>query len=197
MAAARQLKPAIRGLNTTTIIGLMACTGLRLSECLKLDLQDVDFHESILTVNGKRGHQRLVPLHPSTARALVEYMRLSRQMVTGIHTDAFFINSYRNRPSPGTVEHAFRQLRTILAYGPPPGGRPPRLHDFRHTYTTTSLLQAYKDGKDIDAHIAALATYLGHVSPESTYWYLSAVPELMNLVAGRISPIDLTEAHHD
>jgi integrase len=187
MAAALTLRPVLRGLTLSTVIGLMAATGLRISECLALNIDDVDTTDHVLAVIGKRGHRRLVPLHPSSSTALLDYLRLSRTLITDAEPGAFFLNINGGRTHPGNVEVAFRVLTEQLGYHPRPGGNKPRLHDLRHSMATYTLIQAHLDGVDVDARIAVLATYLGHVSPASTYWYLTGTPELLAFAAGKVA----------
>lgn len=186
MDAARSLGPPARGLTVSTVIGLMAATGMRIGEVLALDLEDVDLGAGVIKVTGKYGKERLVPLHPSTAVALASYLSASRDLVTARDPDAFFLTYIGTRPHTGNLQTAFRSLATALGLTPRPGAGRPRLHDFRHTFATESLAEAYRGGADADARIAVLATYLGHVSPASTYWYLSSTPELLALVTERV-----------
>jgi integrase/recombinase XerD len=197
MAAALTLRPALRGLTLSTIIGLMASTGMRISECLALNISDVDAGENVLTVTGKRGHRRLVPVHPSTLAAISDYLRARAALTTGTGTEALFLNSRGGRPHAGNVQSSFRGLTIGLDYHPRPGGKMPRLHDLRHVFATNTLIQACADGVDVDARIAILATYLGHVSPASTYWYYSATPELLALAAGRIAAAQRAVQRHE
>ncbi len=187
MIEALALRPALLGLTLQTLIGLMAATGMRTGECLGLNLADIDWPGGILTVRGKNDSTRLVPIHPSTVAAMKKYLRLSRAASPGADATSFFIGSTGNRAHPTDVLAAFRTVRGVLGYAPRPGGKNPRLYDLRHSFATNALVQAYRDGVDVDARIATLATYLGHVSPESTYWYLSSVPELLTLVEERVS----------
>jgi len=159
---------------------------MRIGEALALDTADVDLGAGVITVTGKYGKDRLVPLHPSTAGALAGYLSASRELVTARDPDAFFLTHIGTRPHTGNLQKAFRSLATALGLTPRPGAGPPRLHDFRHTFATESLAEAYRGGAGADARIAVLATYLGHVSPASTYWYLTASPELLGLAAERI-----------
>jgi site-specific recombinase XerD len=187
MVAALTLRPALRGLTLSTVIGLMAATGIRISECLALNISDVDATENVLAVTGKRGHHRLVPVHPTTMTAICDYVRARASMTTGADPQALFLNSRGGRPHAGNVQAAFRGLTVGLQYRPRPGGKMPRLHDLRHAFATNALIQAHTDGVDVDDRIAILATYLGHVSPASTYWYLTATPELLAVAAGKVA----------
>lgn len=187
METALRLVPGFRGRTLRCVIALMAATGMRVSECLALNNAHIDFVGGVLTVTGKRGNMRLVPLHPTTTEALRDYRRTSLALVAAADTDAFFRNSRGTRPHASGIQLAFRQVTTELGYLPRPGGALPRLHDLRHTFATTTLVNAHRDGLDVDRQVALLATYLGHVSPASTYWYLSAIPELLEVTAARIA----------
>lgn len=186
MDAALNLGPPARGLTLATVIGLMATTGMRIGEALALNLADVDLGAGVITVTGKYGKKRLVPVHPSTVAALRDYLRRSRNLATASDQNAFFLTFIGTRPRTGNLQRAFRSLTTVVELARRPGAGPPRLHDFRHTFATTTLARAHHDGADADARIAVLATYLGHVSPASTYWYLSNTPELLALAAERV-----------
>jgi integrase len=193
MNAASGLRSSLRAATATTVIGLMAVTGMRISECVQTNIADLDVGNNVLTITGKRGKQRFIPVDPSTTMALTHYLRTSRSL--GIVTDpqAFFVNASGRRLRAANMQVLFRQLSTGLGYLARPGGQDPRLHDFRHTFATTTLIRAYQDGVDIDAQIAVLATYLGHVSPTSTYWYLQATPELLELAAARVEAAQAEE----
>ena len=186
MLAARRLKPPQRGLTLATVIGLMAATGLRIGEALALNLKDVDLAAMLIIATGKYRKKRMVPIHPSTAAALGNYLRESRASTTVHDAGAFFLTFLGTRPHRGNLEKAFRSLTASVGLVPRPGAGEPRPHDLRHTFATNSLLDAYRSGENPDTRIAVLATYLGHVSPASTYWYLSATPELLGLVQERV-----------
>lgn len=186
MAAARTLSPPLRGLTLSTVIGLMATTGMRIGETLALNVSDIDLGAGTILVTGKYGKKRLVPVLPSTVRALRDYLRQSRKLVSKWDTAAFFLTFIGTRAHRGSAEKAFRSLTTALGLTARPGTAAPRLHDFRHAFATTTLIEAYRHSGDVDACIAVLATYLGHVSPASTYWYLSATPELLTLASEKV-----------
>ncbi|MDN5895876.1 MAG: tyrosine-type recombinase/integrase [Nocardioides sp.] len=187
MAAAATLQPPVRGLTVTAIIGLMAATGLRISECMALNVTDVDGATHVLAVTGKRGRSRLVPIHPSTTAALSDYRQAATALIDKPDGKALFLTWTGTRAHAGNIEVAFRGLIDDLGYAPHPGGRPPRLHDLRHSFSTDTLTRAHQDGADVDATVAVLATYLGHVSPASTYWYLTATPQLLELTATKVA----------
>jgi integrase len=186
MDAAFRLDPPVRGLTLATVIGLLAATGMRIGEALALDLADVDLGGQVITVTGKYAKQRLVPIDPSVVTALRGYLHRSRDLVAARDLDTFFVTSVGTRPHPGNLQTAFRTVTKQANLPPRPGARGQRLHDFRHTFATTSLVDAYRADVDVDAQIVVLATYLGHVSPASTYWYLTATPELLTLASQRV-----------
>jgi integrase len=183
---ARTLTPLVRGLTLATVIGLMASTGIRIGEALSMDTSSFDAARRTLTVTGKYQKVRRLPIHPSTAIALNNYLQVSRRLVGPPSDEAFFVTLNATRAQAGNVEKAFRVLTTMCGLRVEPGHKPPRLHDLRHSFAVNTLIDAHRDGVDVDARIATLASYLGHVSPSSTYWYLTASPELLDIVAERI-----------
>ncbi len=183
---AHTLTPAVRGLTLATVIGLMAATGMRIGEALALDTTSLDTAGGTIAVTGKYGNKRRLPVASSTITALAGYLRASRRLVGSPHDQALFVTVNATRPRAGNVQQAFRALTRACRLPAGTGGHEPRLHDLRHTFAVNTLLDAHRAGVDVDARIAALATYLGHVSPSSTYWYLTASPELLDLVNERI-----------
>ena len=128
---AQTLKPVIRGLTLATVIGLMASTGIRISEALSLDTKSFDLGRSTMTVTGKYRKIRRLPIHPSTTAALMNYLNVSRKLVAP--TDqAFFLTCNATRAAAGSVERAFRVVATYCQLPSRPGNNQPRLHDFRH-----------------------------------------------------------------
>jgi len=186
MAAAERLRPAHRGATHRTLIGLLAVTGLRLGEALGLDRQDVDLSDGVLSVRGKDDKQREVPLHPTTTRALGDYAHVRDRHWPQTNSPAFFLGTTGERLSKWAVHRAFPQLiREVGLEGSGQRARP-RPHDFRHAYAVATILDWSRDGENIDAKLPLLCTVLGHAKPEHTYWYLQAVPELLELVVGRL-----------
>lgn len=183
---ARILRPQVRGLTLATVIGLMASTGMRIGEALVLDTTSLDPVGATIAVTGKYGKQRLLPVHSSTTTALSSYLRTSRALVGSPPDQALFVTSNATRPLAGNIEHGFRALTRACRLPAGTGNNEPRLHDLRHTFAVNTLIDAHRAGVDVDARIAALATYLGHVSPSSTYWYLTASPQLLDLVNDRV-----------
>lgn len=187
--AAASLSPA-RGLRPhcyVTLFGLIACTGLRISEALALSCADVDMVGGMLTVRaGKRGLSRLVPLHPSALIPLQDYAtERSHRYGTPSETEAFFRTDRSDQVCYSAANHTFIVLRRQLGWSAAGRTRIPRVHDLRHRMVVRRIQAWHAEGVDVDAKIAVLATYLGHVEVRDVYWYLSAVPELMGIVADR------------
>jgi integrase len=170
-----------------TLFGLIACTGLRISEALALTGGDVDLAGAMLTVRaGKRGRTRLVPLHSSTVPPLQKYAaeRARRYGPPG-QGEAFFRTDRSDRVSYAAAQHTFSVLRRRLGWTAVGRTRAPRVHDLRHRMVVRRIQSWHAEGVNVDANIATLATYLGHVDVRDLYWYLSAVPELIDIVADR------------
>jgi integrase len=170
-----------------TLIGLMATTGLRLGEALGLDRRDVDLRDGALHVRaGKQRKQREVPLHPTTTEALREYARLRDRLCAMPDTAAFFLSRQGRRLHKSTVHRLFRQLiRDVGLEGRGHRARP-RPHDLRHAYAVRTLLGWHRSGEEVERKLPLLATFLGHAHPASSYWYLEAVPELLQFIASRL-----------
>lgn len=189
LAAAARLAPAggLRPHCYVALLGLIACTGLRISEALGLKCGDVDLDEALLTVRaGKRGRTRLVPLHPSAVPPLADYaaQRTHRYGPPGKDA-AFFRTDRSDQIRDSAAHHAFSVLRRQLGWTTTGRTRAPRIHDLRHRMVVRRIQTWHAEGVNVDANIAVLATYLGHVEVRDLYWYLSAVPELMDIVAAR------------
>jgi integrase/recombinase XerD len=180
MAAARHLSERSLADAMYVLIGLLHVTGLRSGEAFALNVEDLDSSRLVLTVRGKLGRQRLVPVHPTTAEELCGYCG---HRVRG----PLLVGRTGRRLAPTTAREAFRRLLASCDITPRPGARPPRLHDFRHSLAVDCLIDAHRRGLDVDARIAVLSTFLGHKDPLNTYWYLTASPELMTAVSDRMS----------
>jgi integrase/recombinase XerD len=190
MAAARGLRRPLTAALFETVIGLMASTGLRLREALALDRADVDLKDGVLDIRAVKNHrQREVVLHPSATAALGHYARVRDERCSRPGTPAFFVTDQEQRPHNTVFWQTFRAL--IGQAGLEGCGQRvrPRPHDLRHTFAVRTLVGWYRSGEQIDRKMPALSTYLGHVSPESTYWYLQSVPELIELVSERLDNI--------
>jgi integrase/recombinase XerD len=190
MAAARGLRRPLTAALFETAIGLMASTGLRLRETLALDRADVDLKDGVLDIRAVKNHrQREVVLHPSATAALDHYTRVRDGRCPRPATPAFFVTDHGQRPHNTVFWQTFRVL--IEQAGLEGCGQRvrPRPHDLRHTFAVRTLIGWYRSGEQIDRKMPALSTYLGHVSPESTYWYLQSVPELIELISERLDEI--------
>lgn len=187
LQAAAMLTPAggLRPHCYVALFGLLATTGLRISEALALRCDDVDLDEAVLTVRaGKRGRTRLVPLHPTAVPPLADYATHRRRRYGPAGTEAAFFRTDRSdQIDYKTAHHAFSALRRQLGWTATGRTRAPRIHDLRHTMVVRRIQIWHAEGVNVDAHLAVLATYLGHVDTRDLYWYLSAVPELMGIVA--------------
>ncbi|MHB1444204.1 MAG: tyrosine-type recombinase/integrase [Acidimicrobiales bacterium] len=185
MAGAEALAPPLLGASVATMIGLLAATGLRSGEGTALDVEDVVVDQQLLRVTGKYGRERVVPLHPTTLDALASYQALRAKWAPP--TGPLLVGARGGRLNSNTARSAFRTVVNGCGLAPRPGCGPPRLHDLRHTFAVNTLIDAHRQGADVDARIAVLAQVLGHVEPANTYWYLTACPELMAIVSERVS----------
>jgi integrase len=170
-----------------TLIGLLAVTGMRVSEAINLDRHDVDFDQDVLVVRqSKFGKSRELVLHPSTVTALRNYAALRDRTRPRTWTQAWFISSSGARLIYQNVHERFHRLTQEAGLVSQSETCRPRIHDLRHTFAVTTLLGWYRSGADVPAQLPLLSTYLGHVNPGSTYWYLTATPELMQEVSLRL-----------
>lgn len=190
LAAARHLHPDLRGATYEALFGLLAATGLRVSEAVRLRTGDVDLKTGMLTIlRTKFAKSRQVPLHPSTVEALRRYRRLRDPLIEFTEETPFFVGSRGRRRgqllSTRQVDRMFAQLRTQLAWPNRGAHSTPRVHDLRHTFVVRRMLAWHAEGIDIDQAMLSLSTYVGHAMVTNTYWYLTAVPELMALAAAK------------
>ena len=188
LQAASRLEPrdSLRPRTYVTLFGLLASTGLRISEALALTSETVDQENGVLCIQQTKFRKdRLVPVHPSTLQKLRRYHCSTDAYRAKTYIRTFFLDENARPLNYRGVLYRFIQLRKELGWGTSPTGRPPRLHDIRHTFAVRRLLQWYRDGHSIDEHILYLSVYLGHACVSDTYWYLTAVPELMKLASER------------
>ncbi len=179
MQAARRLRRRMLRATYATLIGLLAATGMRVGEALALDDEDMDWPRSLVAVNrGKFGKSRELPLHASTMAALHQYARLRDRLRPRRCTASFFVSTTGTRVIHQDFHHVFLRLVRLCGIGGP-GARRPRLHDIRHSFAVTTVRDWYRHGLDVERQLPTLSTYLGHVSPSSTYWYLTGTPELL------------------
>jgi integrase/recombinase XerD len=190
MAAARGLRPALRAARHETLIGLLAVTGCRPAEALGLDRADVDLDNGVVHVRvGKKNKQRDVPVHPSTVGALRGYAGLRDAHCPTPSTPAFFLSARGRRMGREELNATFIKLvRQVGLEGAGSRARP-RPYDLRHAFAVHTLIDWYRSGENVDRRMPLLSTYLGHVDPASTYWYLESVPELLQLVTERMERI--------
>jgi site-specific recombinase XerD len=184
---AGQLHPlsSLRPATYATLFGLIASTGLRLSEALKLQYPDVDLVHGVLTVRRtKFAKSRLVPLHTTVTSALSRYVAFRQQTAPSVSKASFFATALGAGLVKRTVHCVFDKLRTQLGWVARGSHPAPRIHDLRHTFICRRVQLWHEHGVDIDNAMLALSTYVGHAKVSDTYWYLTAVPELM-AVAGR------------
>jgi integrase len=186
MHEARALRPTLKAATYATLLGLLAATGIRVGEALALDDGDVDSRRSLLTIrHAKFQKTRLVPVHASTLAALEAYVALRDHLFPRRRGPCFFVSGVGTRVLHQNFHQVF--LRLIRFAGIDAGrGRRPRLHDLRHTFAVNTLRDWYRSGADAERRLPSLSTYLGHVSPSSTYWYLTATPELLALAGKRL-----------
>ena len=187
IARAAALTPALRGATYRTVIGTMATSGVRIGETLALDRGDVDLDLGVLHIrDGKGRRHRDVPVHQGTTQVLRDYAQLRDRACPRPDTPAFFVSP---AGTPITGRRFHKTFRALIAHVDSPPGHEHahrRPHDLRHTFAVRTLVGWHHAGVDIDRAMPLLSTYLGHVNPSSSYWYLQASPELMALVASRL-----------
>jgi integrase len=200
LAAARRLGPApgLRGATYEALFGLIASTGLRVSEALHLRNADVDLKWGMLIVRQtKFAKSRQVPMHPSTVEALRRYRWLRDLIVQATDETPFFVATRGRRRGQGLgqrqVHRVFGELREQLGWRNRGAHHAPRIHDLRHAFVVRRMLLWHAQGVDIDQAMLSLSTYVGHAMVTNTYWYLSAVPELMALAAGKFESFMLQQ----
>lgn len=193
LAAARRLGPApgLRGIVFETLFGLLASTGLRIGEALALRNRDVDLKAGMLSIHlAKFGKSRQIPIHPSTLDALRRYRWMRDLCAAQSEPDgAFFIGTRGRRCGmplgDRQVHRVFGELRKNLDWHNRGTHQTTRIHDLRHTFIVRRIVQWQAQGVDIDQAMLSLSTYVGHAKVSNTYWYMSAVPEMMGLAATR------------
>lgn len=190
-AAQLASRRGMRGLTYSTFFGLLAATGMRLSEALALDRGDVDLDRGDLNVRkAKFGKSRLVPVHRSTATALRRYAEQRDQILGCLSTPAFFVAEHGTRITNWSTQYNFARISQQIGLRAPATGyrhgHGPRLHNLRHRFAVQTLINWYRTGVDVEREIPKLSTYLGHVHVSDTYWYIEAVPELLQLATERL-----------
>lgn len=193
LAAAHKLGsfiPGLRAATYETLFGLIASTGIRISEALHLLDSEVDLKAGLLTIRQtKFAKSRYVPLHPSTIDALRQYRSLRNGFIEVIPDTPFFIGSRGRRLGQALdsrqVRRVFNSLRGQLGWVNRGAHNGPRIHDLRHTFVVRRVLLWQAQGLDVDQQMLALSTYVGHAMVTNTYWYLTGIPELMTVAANK------------
>jgi integrase len=186
MAAARRLNPPLRAATFEALIGLLAVTGMRIGEAMRVDRDDIDWEQGVVTVrSSKFGRSRELVCHHSTVEALRAYAARRDELCPRPATASFFVSIRGCRLTHHSVYDSFRPLLIDVGLHHASHGRLPRVHDLRHAFAVRTLIGWYRDGADVQALLPLLSTYMGHIQPSSTMWYLSASPELLALAAQR------------
>jgi integrase len=189
LKAAKNLPPAtgLRPWTYYTLLGLMAATGMRISEVIHLDRGDVDLDQALLTVRlTKFSKSRLIPLHPSTVKKLMMYLNRRDQLYPRFTATRFFLSNQGKPLTDYMVRWTFVRLSRQIGLRKVGDSFGPRLHDLRHRFAVATLLHWYQTGVDVEQRLPVLSTYLGHAHVTDTYWYLSAIPELLALAKDRL-----------
>ena len=187
MAAARMLRNPLKAATFETLIGLLSVTGMRGSEAMRLDDSDIDAGTGLLAVRATKFRKsRQLPLHPATLRALGGYQAVRDQLCPAPAAGSLLMSSTGARLCQATVQPAFRDLLRRAGIGQRTARPRPTIHGLRHSFAVKTLIGWYQDGQDVQARMPSLSTYLGHVAPAATYWYLTGTPELFALAAGRL-----------
>jgi integrase len=176
----------LRAETYVTALGLLTVTGMRISELVALDNEDVDLAHGNLTIrDAKFGKSRWLPLHSTTQQALQRYVQRRDQQYPIPRSSGLFVSEQGTRLTTCTVRATFVRLSRQIGLRGSTDSHGPRLHDFRHRFAVQTLLHWYQEGADVEQHLPELSTYLGHVKVSDTYWYLSATPELLQLALQR------------
>ena len=187
MTAAAAIRTPLRAATYQTLIGLLAVTGMRAGEAIRLDQPDVNLRAGLVTIReSKFGKSRQQPLHATTASALAGYAALRDRHHPRPATPAFFISLTGTRLIYNNVHYTFHRLTQAAGLAPRSPQCRPRTHDLRHSFAVATLLGWYRDGGDVAARLPLLSAWLGHADPGSTYWYLTGTPELLALAGQRL-----------
>lgn len=187
MDATRILRFPLRMLTYRTLIGLLAVTGMRVGEAIRLDRADLDLEHGLVTIHlSKFGKSRELPLHSTTLDALTDYLGRRDELHSHPKAPSLFISPAGTRLRYCNVHWTFLRLVREAGLTPRSTTCRPRPHDLRHSFAVKTILDAYRANADVAARLPLLSTYLGHVNPAHTYWYLSAAPELLALAGQRL-----------
>ena len=189
MRSADQLFTPLKAATMKTLIGLLTVTGMRIGEAVRLTVGNVDLDEGVVLIaDAKFGRQRMVRLDRSSRDALAGYLGAPVRRRFGVGPDhALFVTRHGTAVDAHTAQGAFHQL-VCHAGLPVRAGARPRLHDFRHTFATQTMIEAYRSGRDPARTMTLLSIWLGHSNPADTYWYLQAAPEIAAVAARRLEP---------
>ncbi len=180
--AAKHLPSAtgLRALTYSTLFGLLAVTGMRVSEAIHLDRDDVDLQKGVLTIRQtKSGRPRWIPVHASTRRALQFYEARRNRIRPASSVSRFFLSEHGGCLTLNSVEWTFRRLSRQIGLRGPDDSHGPRIHDLRHTFAVSTIQGWYRANVDVERHLPQLTTYLGHGHVNDTYWYLTGTLELL------------------
>jgi integrase len=187
MGAAGKLRSPLRRATFQTVVGLLYVTGMRVGEAIRLDREDVDLTRGLLLVrDSKFGKSRQLPVHESTTVVLRTYATQRDEFCPQASSPAFFVSLAGTRLRYDNFHLGFLGLVREAGLTPRSPTCRPRPHDLRHSFAVSTLVGWYRDGGNVESRLASLSTYLGHVHPANTYWYLSAAPELLGLAAARL-----------
>jgi integrase/recombinase XerD len=187
LAATEMLATPLRTATYRTLLGLLVVTGMRIGEGIRLDRGDLDVRAGLLVVRStKFGKDRQIPLHPTTTDALTGYLSRRDRLFPQSDTPAVFVSMAGTRLRYCNVSWTFLKLVDRAGLTPRSATCRPRIHDLRHSFAVNTVLDGYRTGADVQARLPLLSTYLGHVHPANTYWYLSAAPELLALAGRRL-----------
>jgi len=189
-AASLPSATGLRSVTFSTVFGLLAVSGMRIGEAVALDRDDVNLRVGVITIRtGKFGKSRFVPIHATTNDVLGHYSKKRDATLPTVRTRAFFVTERGCRVSAWSAGDNFIKVSHMIGLRSPTvdgrRGRGPRLHDLRHRFAVSTLIQWYRSSADVDREIPKLATYLGHKGRNQVYWYLEAVPELLQLATER------------
>lgn len=189
MKAAADLFTPLRSATMSTLTGLLAVTGMRIGEALKLTIADLDLQQrTVLIAHAKFGRQRIVMLDPTACQAITMYLSLPARKRLGTSPEhPVFVTRTGTAMDERTAHGAFHQMSQHADLPTRPGARP-RPHDLRHSFATRTMIDAYRSGRDPARTLTLLSVWLGHANPADTYWYLQAAPEVAALAALRLEP---------
>lgn len=186
LAATTTLRNELRTETYRTFLGLLAVAGIRTGEAIALDDTDVDLRRGALVIRKtKFGKTREVPLHRSSVQVLARYQYDRDRLIPRQRSPGFFVSTAGTRLIYQNVHETFLQLVYAAGLGERVPRRP-RIHDLRHTFAVRTVLAWHRAGEDVEAKLPMLSTYLGHIGPSSTYWYLTAIPALLESATARL-----------